>query len=65
MAKFVLISTNDGTFAVNPATISYIERCKGDVCILHFVGGEALTLKQSYSVVTDYLVKGAGFKVQE
>lgn len=65
MAKFVLLSGENGTIAVNPATITFIEKWTGNNCCIHFIGGEKLVLKEGYDVVCEKLIKGKGFVVPD
>ena len=61
MTKFVLLAGENGSVAVNPAAITFIEWWNGNNCAVHFIGGEKLQVKEHYDVARDKLIKGEGF----
>lgn len=61
MTKFVILTGENGSVAVNPAAIAFIEKWSGCKCAVCFIGGEKLPIKEDYRVVCDKLIKGDGF----
>lgn len=57
MTKFVLLSGENTTIAVNPESVTFIEKWLNDKCCIHFIGGEKIQINEDYAVVRDKLSK--------
>lgn len=57
MTKFVLLSGENTTIAVNPESVTFIEKWLNGKCCIHFIGGEKIQINEDYADVRDKLSK--------
>lgn len=57
MDKFVSLTGEHTTIAVNPEAVTFIEKWLNNKCCVHFIGGEKVEINEDYNKVCDKLSK--------